>query len=350
MISNSFPELSIVIPAYNAEKHLARSINSVLKQTSRNIELLLVDDGSTDETAARARELLRSADFPWRVYRQENGGVSNARNSGIRLSKGRFIHFLDSDDEIREEFVEKMLNEAQTNDSDIVVCGQEIVLNGRETPQAVFNCFPEDNRDDNFSNNLHLIAEVLFSRLPLGIGSIILRKEFLTECNLCFTPGCNHGEDREFIVKAFSKARRISSISDVMFRYIIVEGSLSHVANLRRFEDVATYFRLAKYLERELPDGRLVRIVRNYVIPTRITSTVEYLAFNGYDKKALRKISRNSSIRSSLRNFWFGSGAANSFKEWLRCRLLLISFDLFLLVMKLKKGKPACVKWPSLGT
>ncbi len=339
MTNNSFPELTIVIPAYNAEKHLARSINSVLKQTCRNVELILVDDGSTDETAARARELLRSADFPWRVYSQENAGVSNARNIGIELSKGKFIHFLDSDDEIREEFVEKMLNEAQTSDSDITICGQENVVDFRETPQAIFNCFPEDNRKDSFSNNFHLIVDVLFSRLALSTSSIILRKEFLSESNLRFTPGCNHGEDREFIVKAFSKARRISTVSDVMFRYIIVEGSLSHVANLRRFEDVATYFRLAKYFEREMPDERLAKIVRSFVIPTRITSAFEYLAFNGYDKKELRKISRNSSIRNSLRNFTLDRRAPNSFKEWLRCRLLLISFDLFLAVMKVKKNK-----------
>ncbi|KUK91943.1 MAG: Putative Glycosyl transferase family 2 [Thermotogales bacterium 46_20] len=339
MASNSFPKLSIVIPAYNAEKHLARSINSVLKQTCRNAELILVDDGSTDGTVARARELLKCADFPWRVYSQENGGVSNARNSGIELAKGKFIHFLDSDDEIREDFVEKMLNIAERNDSDIAICGQENVLDGGETPRAVFNCFPEDNRNESLSNKLHMIEEVLFSRLALNTGSIILRKEFLFESNLRFTPGCSHGEDREFIVKAFSKARRISTISDVMFRYIIVEGSLSQVANLRRFEDVATYFRLAKHLEREMPDERFAEIVRNYVIPTRITSAFEYLAFNGYDKKELRKISRNSSLRSSLKHFRLDRGAPNSFKEWVRCRLLLISFDLFLAVMKLKKGR-----------
>ncbi|MDP0947574.1 glycosyltransferase family A protein, partial [Klebsiella pneumoniae] len=80
----------------------------VLKQTCRNFELIVVDDGSADKTSARARELLENAKFLWKIYRQENGGVSNARNSGIELSEGMFIHFLDSDDEIHEEFVEKM--------------------------------------------------------------------------------------------------------------------------------------------------------------------------------------------------------------------------------------------------
>ncbi len=338
MTSSSFPKLSIVIPAYNAAKHILRSINSVLKQTCTNIELIVVDDGSTDKTSARARELLENANFLWKIYRQENGGVSNARNSGIGLSEGMFIHFLDSDDEIREEFVKKMLEQAQANDSDIVVCGQENVLDGRESPKAVFNCFPEVNDVNAFSSSHQLIKEVLLSRIALNTGSMIFRKSFLSKNNLYFTPGCNHGEDREFIVKAFSKSNRVSTISDVMFRYIVVNGSLSQVADLRRFEDVATYFRLAKYLEREMSDERFGEIVRNYVIPTRITSTFEYLAFNGYDKRKLRDISRNPSIRRSLKDFRLESGMPNLLKEWLRCRLLQTSFDLFLTAMKLKKG------------
>jgi hypothetical protein len=256
----------------------------------------------------------------------------------MEMSRGKFVHFLDSDDEIDCRFVEKMLSTAETSGSDITLCGQEVIAAGEETPEAVFNCFPITNPKSNVVNNRILIEHILYSKLSLNTGAFLFLRQFLRNHKLLFTSGCQHGEDREFIVKALLDARKVSVVKDLLFRYILVSESLSQVVSLRRFEDVASYLRLAKYLERESPEAEFHMIIRNYVVPVRITSAMEYLALHGYNKEELKVIARNPSILKLLRRFRVKTQVTNSLKEWLRCKLLLLSPRLFFMVFSLKKG------------
>ena len=107
--------ISVIIPVYNGEKYISECIESVLKQTFRDFEIIVINDGSTDNTAEICRKFKNI-----RYFYQENKGVSKAREKGLQVSKGEYITFIDSDDTIKSDFLETMLCEMEN--CDIVCC------------------------------------------------------------------------------------------------------------------------------------------------------------------------------------------------------------------------------------
>ena len=118
------PTVSVVIPAYNAEGTLRQKLNSVFNQTWREMQIILVDDGSRDRTLEIAREAV--ADDPrLTVIAQENLGVSATRNGGIALCKGKYVRFVDADDTLPAESMERMVRRAEQDGSDLVIGGYD---------------------------------------------------------------------------------------------------------------------------------------------------------------------------------------------------------------------------------
>jgi glycosyltransferase involved in cell wall biosynthesis len=114
--------VSIIVPIYNVEKYLHRCVHSILKQTYRNIEIILVDDGSPDRCGEMCDEYA-SLDKRVKVIHKENGGLSDARNMGINISRGCYISFIDSDDWIHEKYIEILVDILEKGNADISVCG-----------------------------------------------------------------------------------------------------------------------------------------------------------------------------------------------------------------------------------
>lgn len=114
--------VSIIVPVYNVEAYLPACIDSLLAQTYKNIEIFLVDDGSPDRCPAICDEYAAS-DLRVRVIHKENGGAASARNVGLDMSKGDYICFVDSDDLVHSDYIEKLISELQAATADIAVCG-----------------------------------------------------------------------------------------------------------------------------------------------------------------------------------------------------------------------------------
>lgn len=113
--------ISVVVPVYNVEAHLNRCVDSIISQTYKNLEIIIIDDGSTDKSAQICDEYLE-VDQRITVVHQVNKGLSNARNEGIRRSKGKYISFVDSDDYLDSRFIEVLYMTMITQKADIVVC------------------------------------------------------------------------------------------------------------------------------------------------------------------------------------------------------------------------------------
>ena len=105
--------ITVIIPVYNVKKYLKRCVNGVLAQTYKNLEVILVDDGSTDGCAELCDELFKT-DKRVVVFHKQNGGLSSARNYGVRAANGKYITFVDSDDTIDEDYVETLYNSSST--------------------------------------------------------------------------------------------------------------------------------------------------------------------------------------------------------------------------------------------
>ena len=120
------PKVSIIIPIYNSEKYMDKCINSILNQTLKEIEIILVNDGSIDKSEIIC-EKYKNIDSRIKLINKENGGVSSARNHGVSISEGEFITFVDSDDFIELDMCEKLYNAAIENQCDIVMSGIKVV-------------------------------------------------------------------------------------------------------------------------------------------------------------------------------------------------------------------------------
>jgi len=132
------PTISVIIPIYNRGKYVAEAIESILDQTYQDFELILVNDGSTDNSAQICQEYVEK-DARITYLEQENAGVSVARNAGLAIAKGKFLYFFDSDDKLDKEFLRTSIHLAQKGDADLLVCGQ-YYENRFPNPMALPTC------------------------------------------------------------------------------------------------------------------------------------------------------------------------------------------------------------------
>ena len=127
----SEPLISVIVPVYNVEKYIAACVDSILAQTYTNLEILLVDDGSTDSSGALCDEYARR-DVRVRVIHQENGGLSDARNTGMQSAQGTYFAFVDSDDFIAGDYIAYLYGMIEKHHAQIAVCGYQKVYPGDE--------------------------------------------------------------------------------------------------------------------------------------------------------------------------------------------------------------------------
>ena len=123
-------EISIIVPVYKVEKYLKKCVDSILAQTFTDFELILVDDGSPDDSGKICEEYAEK-DARVRVLHKENGGLSSARNAGIEVAKGKYLGFIDSDDYIAEDMYELLYNTIIKEDADLSICGIYDVYEGK---------------------------------------------------------------------------------------------------------------------------------------------------------------------------------------------------------------------------
>ena len=133
MKSHNSVLVSVIVPVYNVESYLSKCVESIKDQSYSNIEIILVDDGSTDSSGKLCDEFVKS-DGRIKVLHKVNGGVSSARNLGIDICHGEYITFVDSDDWVEQNYIEVLLNEILTDANQLVFCKYDILTNGNFKP------------------------------------------------------------------------------------------------------------------------------------------------------------------------------------------------------------------------
>ena len=210
--------ISVIIPVFNTEKYLARCVNSVLSQTYRNLEIILVDDGSYDKSGEICDEFA-NRDSRIRVIHKENGGVSSARNAGLDAVSGEYIGFIDSDDIAEPVMYETLMQSSMREDADIVCCGTERVSDrGHE---YYFN----DHTDEFLVlDRQSALCELTYNnRITNSLCDKLYRKEIFN--NLRFTDGIIY-EDHEIMHKCLYRAEKTVYIGAPLYKYYMNSKSL----------------------------------------------------------------------------------------------------------------------------
>lgn len=207
-------EISIIVPIYNAQKYLSRCIESVIKQTYKNFELILIDDGSTDNSYAICEEYQKK-DNRIILIKKENGGQSSARNNGLNIARGNYIGFVDSDDWISSNMFEKLFSLIESYEADIVSSDYFFSNNDIEV-------FPEVSGKELVLNNKTEIIKYFFksdklnSTNEFAVWGKLYKRELFN--NLFFKEGIIY-EDYLLNFYLFEKANKIVKTKDILYAY-----------------------------------------------------------------------------------------------------------------------------------
>lgn len=224
------PEVSVIVPVYNAEEYLPRCINSIQKQTLTDIEIILINDGSQDNSG-RICDEYASRDDRIKVIHQKNAGVSAARNAGMRAAKGRYIGFVDADDWVNPDMYEAMLSSASQNNADIVICDAQTVYSNGKAEQDTIVQLPQSTvltRDD--------ISPELLKELAGSAWRCIYSDKRLRTCGPEFPLGVKFSEDRAFNIAAMGSANVICYIKKAYYARFVNLKSAVHRYHADYFE------------------------------------------------------------------------------------------------------------------
>lgn len=213
------PLVSIVIPVFNTNhQYLEQCLRSVKKQTYLNIEVVIVDDGSGIETAKYLDTYSRRQN--WRVIHQKNAGLSAARNTGFQAAKGRYVHFLDSDDYISTDLINNVVDIAEKHNSDIVIENYIIKNENKNTDISWSELYGGDRLP---SSPLFAILDVQGGRrldtIPFNVWSKLFRKSFLKSNNILHNDNLMRCEDVVFSLKAMLSTKKIAYSSKPLLTY-----------------------------------------------------------------------------------------------------------------------------------
>jgi glycosyltransferase involved in cell wall biosynthesis len=221
----TLPIVSVIIPIYNAEDYLKRCLDSLINQTLQDIEIILVNDGSLDESGYICK-MYEKKDSRVKVIHKNNGGVSMARNSGIEIATGRFISFLDSDDWVDSNFLDVLVKNAIGHNSDMVVCGYRSVFeDGKIIKHKMDNDLIVIERN---GISKYLISFLQFKH-TFSVWNKLYRKDLIKKHAINFDPQISFGEDLLFNLIYLSHTNVISTTSMELINYSQRADSLSRV-------------------------------------------------------------------------------------------------------------------------
>jgi glycosyltransferase involved in cell wall biosynthesis len=227
---------SIIVPVYNSERHLASCVESALGQSYRNIELLLIDDGSTDGSGKLCDAYARQ-DSRVRVQHAVNGGPALARNLGIEHSRGEFLFFLDSDDRIEPDAIRVLVENQQQTHADLVIGDFTIKHSGIETVDTRF-LFPEDalfGRIDVVARvTRYLKRPTAYSFLTYVWGKLF-RASLLKSHRVLFNPELRIFEDIDLNVRFLRYAESVSYVRSKLYSYTSYPNSIGTASGLHKY-------------------------------------------------------------------------------------------------------------------
>ena len=214
------PKVSIIVPVYNVERYVEKCLQTLINQTLKDIEIIVVNDGSTDNSRNIINEY--AGNFPnlIKCYDKENGGLSDARNYGMQFARGDYIAFLDSDDYVELDMYEKMYNKAIEENSDMVECD---FIWEYPDKKVIDTGIVYDNKKD----------MITYARVVAW--NKLIKRELIEKANVSYPKGLRY-EDIEFFYKMVPYYNKVSFVKEPLVHYIQRDSSISNVQNERTKE------------------------------------------------------------------------------------------------------------------
>jgi len=260
-------KISLIVPIYNTEKYLDTCIKSLINQTLKDIEIILINDGSP----GNCDKIIKKYQDPRIIYiKKENEGIGKTRNLGIKTAKGKYVAFVDSDDFLQLDFCQKMYEKAEKEASDLVICNFYDLYETKKVERK----FAEFN-----NTNIKKEPEII-NKINLGPCNKIYLLKMLKKNSIYFEENLKY-EDAPFVLKALINAKKISSISDYLTNYVIHDESQTTV----RDEKIRDIFQICNIICDELKNKKelhnemtclLANIITDYTVQQRYIKSAKF--------------------------------------------------------------------------
>lgn len=250
--------VSVITPTYNRGKYIKKCIESVLNQTLKNIELIIIDDGSTDNTFSVVKQY---DDSRIKYVKQENKGIGKSRNYGVKLASGKYIVFLDSDDYLENDALEKMYDKAEKENIDIVVSDfYDVYLNSKKV----------ENKIKHFENSKLIDNPDIINDINLGPSNKLYKKELFD--NTYFPENIKY-EDMPLVTLVLKKANLIGHIETPLFNFLMDNVSETTVRDEKIFDIFKSLdMTISNFKEKEYETAikeLVISKLANYIIQQR---------------------------------------------------------------------------------
>ena len=256
--------ISIIIPCYNAEKTIKRCLESVISQTYKNIEIVIINDGSIDKTDSIIKKYIN--DNRIKYYNRSNHGIGKTRNFGIKEATGEYITFLDSDDYLPNDAIDNLYKLAQKNKLDLVV--SDYYVDNKNIKSEKIKSFPITN----VKNNPNLIFDI-----NLAPWNKLYKKELIE--NIKFEENLKY-EDAPFVIESIIKAKKIGKLDKETYYYVVNPNSETTIRDERIFDIFKILDIIGRLVENkkqltEVYKTLCIRIICNYNIQQRYQKKIK---------------------------------------------------------------------------
>jgi len=274
------PEISLVVPVYNTSAYLDKCLTSLVRQTFASFEIIVVNDGSTDESLKIIESWQLQHPNKIRLLDKSNGGLSDARNAGLSLAKGKYVMFVDSDDFLSVEALTIMHKQAEAHRADVCCCNLEVVgENGKQ--MQILDCGGKVGEAMNPRHFPQAIAELL----PSACNKLILKSLFEGDTTP-FDKGIWY-EDVASIPLILAKAHSITKVNEPLYKYVRRDGSITSQYNVKVLDGI----RAIANLEDKFVKGNLIESYKQglILIKLKMLSATTIRICQSFDKNTVER-------------------------------------------------------------
>ena len=266
-MKNRKPLVSVIMPVYNAGEFLRQTLNSVFDQTYQNIEVIAIDDGSTDNSLKILKEYAKRDSRLKVLGNVKNLGVGQSANKALKKAKGNYIARLDADDLIPLDRIEKQVKFLMEN-SDIVVVGGQVELITEDGLPIVVKHFPETHSQ---------IINFAFTAMPLQQGAMMVNKKLLPKDFIWYKEKLKTSEDLDFFFRAF-KYGRGANLPEVVLYYRQHGKSITQVASAKKifFHAYKIRKKALRYYSFQVSDATMFLMIAQYILVKLLPSSMVY--------------------------------------------------------------------------
>lgn len=323
-------KLSIIVPVYGVEKYIDKCLNSLVKQSLKEIEIIVVNDGTKDNSQKIIDKYVKKYPDKIKSYIKENGGQGSARNYGLKKATGEYIGYVDSDDFVEKDMYKKLYNKAKENNYDIVVCGNYNVSEDYQNKNI-----------DTFINNYNTDLENIFFG-KMAVWNKIYKRDILIKNKLEFKEKVWY-EDLAFTLKAIMNSNTFAFIDEPLYDYLIREGSTMNNSNVQRnleildaFNDILSYI---KHNKKEEYFSKIEFLAIDHIYISAIVRVLKAEADDKVKRETINKLIDyiNTNFPNYKNNKYINTLSKN--RKIIYKLINIKMYGLINLIFKVKKGQ-----------